>query len=84
LLDQDIKDIKQVFPKCKLEESLFAQVHPFLEESPDLQIPRRQPWYRGGVWLIVVCWWVLVVVVVVDCCMCEFGATWREVETDSP
>jgi hypothetical protein len=23
-------------------------------------------------------------VVVVDCCMFEFGATWREVETESP
>jgi hypothetical protein len=45
-----------------------AQVHPFLEDLPDLKILKRQPWYCGGVWLIVVCsccvWWRLIVVCV--------------------
>ena len=43
MLTHDV--VKGVFPECKYEETPFAQVRPFREESLDLGIPRTKPWH---------------------------------------
>ncbi len=87
LLNQDIKDVKGVFPQRKLEQSPLTQAPPSREEPPDLWIPKRKLWHRDGVVIVVdwCVWWFEGVGCLAFCSiMCYFGWTWREIETESP
>jgi hypothetical protein len=54
LLQQDVEEIKGVFPQKEFEKSPLAQAIPCHKKSTHLWVPRAKPWHGDAIELLII------------------------------